>query len=156
MYYKESAKSLFSCSFFSLFLKFINILTIVRTEIKKEDIMLQLNHPSIIQPQLSSLISKTGLKAMAEQYKHSPIPHTTDETCPRSPGTIHDFYSEGDYWWPDPQTPDGLPYIRRDGQTNPENFTGHRLILRQMRNQVSTLALAWKVSGDPSSQRVFC
>lgn len=112
--------------------------------------MLQLNHPVAIQPQLSSLISKEELKATAEQYKNTPVPHITDEICSRSPGTIHDFYSEGDYWWPDPQMPDGLPYIRRDGQTNPENFTGHRLILRRMRNQVSTLALCWKVTGDPS------
>lgn len=112
--------------------------------------MLQLNHPVTIQPQLSSLISKEELKATAEQYKNTPVPHITDEICSRSPGTIHDFYSEGDYWWPDPQMPDGLPYIRRDGQTNPENFTGHRLILRRMRNQVSTLALCWKVTGDPS------
>src|SRR5659263_145306 len=36
--------------------------------------------------------------------------------CSRSAGGIHDFYSEGDYWWPDPANPDG-PYIQRDGMT---------------------------------------
>ena len=39
----------------------------------------------------------------------------------RSAGGPHDFFSEGDYWWPDPKNPDG-PYIRRDGETNPDNF----------------------------------
>tara|TARA_R110002051_G_scaffold117599_2_gene191238 strand:- start:29 stop:1171 length:1143 start_codon:yes stop_codon:yes gene_type:complete len=45
--------------------------------------------------------------------------------APRSAGGIHDFYSEGDYWWPDPQQPKG-PYIRKDGLTNPDNFVAHR------------------------------
>jgi hypothetical protein len=46
-------------------------------------------------------------------------------TCDRSAGGIHDFYSEGDYWWPDSENPDG-PYIQRDGMSNPGNFTEHR------------------------------
>jgi len=33
----------------------------------------------------------------------------------------NDYYSEGLYWWPDPKTPVGLPYIRRDGEVNPES-----------------------------------
>src|SRR5512136_2140086 len=49
----------------------------------------------------------------------------TDFICNRSAGGKHDFYSEGDYWWPDPQNPDG-PYIQRDGMTNPGNFVDHR------------------------------
>src|SRR5660397_138612 len=52
----------------------------------------------------------------------------TAAVCERSAGNIHDFYSEGDYWWPDPENPDG-PYIRKDGQTNPENFIAHRLAM---------------------------
>lgn len=35
-------------------------------------------------------------------------------------GTKHDYYTFGIYWWPDPSKPDGLPYIRKDGQMNPE------------------------------------
>lgn len=49
----------------------------------------------------------------------------TSCVCERSAGGKHDFYSEGDYWWPDPANPEG-PYIRRDGETNPENFVAHR------------------------------
>ncbi len=47
----------------------------------------------------------------------------TNFRCDRSAGGIHDFYSEGDYWWPDPENPDG-PYIQRDGMSNPGNFAG--------------------------------
>jgi len=33
-----------------------------------------------------------------------------------------DYISLSPYWWPDPSTPDGLPYIRRDGERNPEVY----------------------------------
>jgi Alginate lyase len=32
----------------------------------------------------------------------------------------HDYMSIAPYWWPNPNTGDGLPYIRRDGEVNPE------------------------------------
>ncbi len=38
----------------------------------------------------------------------------------------HDYMSIGPYWWPNPNTENGLPYIRKDGEINPEtrnNFT---------------------------------
>jgi len=37
-------------------------------------------------------------------------------------GDIHDYYSLAPYWWPDPDKENGLPYIRRDGETNPERY----------------------------------
>lgn len=33
-----------------------------------------------------------------------------------------DYLSMGTYWWPDEETNDGRPYIRKDGQINPEVF----------------------------------
>ena len=65
-----------------------------------------------------------------------------------SEGGPNDFYSNGDYWWPDPTKPDGLPYIQRDGQTNPENFNQHRLAIAQLRNAVAALGAAFIVSGE--------
>jgi len=71
----------------------------------------------------------------------------TDATCERSRGGKNDFYSEGDYWWQNPENPDG-PYYNRDGMTNPDNFTAHRKAMRRMSIQVSTLAAAYKVTGE--------
>ncbi len=65
-----------------------------------------------------------------------------------SPGSPNDFYSNADYWWPDPASPTGLPYINRDGETNPRNFTAHRLALRDMSEAVAALGAAYKVTGD--------
>src|SRR5882672_2780503 len=65
-----------------------------------------------------------------------------------SEGGPHDFYSNGDYWWPDPSKPDGLPYIQRDGESNPNNFSAHRMALRDMRDAVAALGAAYKITGD--------
>ncbi len=67
--------------------------------------------------------------------------------CERSAGGLHDFYSEGDYWWPDPANPGG-PYIQRDGMTNPGNFVEHRKAMIRLSRIVGTLASAYKITGD--------
>lgn len=74
--------------------------------------------------------------------------HITDAKAPLSPGGIHDYYSNGDYWWPDPDTPDGLPYIRRDGESNPNQFDSHRLVLRSLRTNVANLAAGYVLTGN--------
>ncbi|OFY66893.1 MAG: alginate lyase [Bacteroidetes bacterium RBG_13_43_22] len=71
----------------------------------------------------------------------------TSFVCVRSAGGIHDFYSEGDYWWPDPANPDG-PYIQRDGMTNPDNFVEHRKAMIRLSQIVGSLASAYKITGD--------
>ena len=65
----------------------------------------------------------------------------------RSAGGPHDFYSEGDYWWPDPGDPGG-PYVRRDGLTNPDNFVAHRQAMRRLGRIVPDLASAFVLTGD--------
>jgi hypothetical protein len=59
-----------------------------------------------------------------------------------------DFLSMGDYWWPDPKKADGLPYIRRDGESNPANFEDHRRLMREMRDNVAALAAAYAITQD--------
>ncbi len=71
----------------------------------------------------------------------------TDFRCARSAGGEHDFFSEGDYWWPDPENPDG-PYIRRDGQSNPDNFSSHREAMMRLSEITATLASAWLLTGE--------
>ena len=59
----------------------------------------------------------------------------TASRSPRSAGGPHDFFSEGDYWWPDPKNPGG-PYVQRDGMSNPDNFVDHRRALMRLSVQV--------------------
>ncbi|RYY12727.1 MAG: alginate lyase, partial [Chitinophagaceae bacterium] len=65
----------------------------------------------------------------------------------RSAGGLHDFYSEGDYWWPDPANIDS-PYVQRDGMTNPDNFTAHREAMIRFSRIVGALASAYIITGN--------
>jgi hypothetical protein len=70
----------------------------------------------------------------------------TSVAAPRSPGGLHDYYSEGDYWWPDPANPVG-PYIRRDGRSNPNKFDAHRDVMIALSLTVPALTAAFKLTG---------
>jgi Alginate lyase len=86
------------------------------------------------------------LKAAAGYLADQPVT-VTAASSPRSAGGKHDFFSEGDYWWPDPKNPDG-PYIQRDGMTNPENFVEHRRAMVRLSMIVPTLAAAYKITRE--------
>jgi hypothetical protein len=63
-------------------------------------------------------------------------------------GDKHDYMSQAPYWWPDPSKPNGLPYIRKDGQRNPEiDRITDRAELQRLAKTVSSLALAFYFTG---------
>jgi len=95
---------------------------------------------------LRSIERERVLRAANQYLRQKPVTITATGS-PRSAGGRHDFFSEGDYWWPDPKNPDG-PYIQRDGETNPDNFVGHRQAMVRLSLQVPALAAAWKLTGD--------
>jgi hypothetical protein len=65
-------------------------------------------------------------------------------------GDKHDYMSLAPYWWPDPTKPNGLPFIRRDGEMNPESRVDHDgTRLQRTISNVEALALAWYFTGDP-------
>lgn len=67
--------------------------------------------------------------------------------APRSAGGTHDFFSEADYFWPNPQHADS-PYVNRDGMTNPDNFVAHRQVMIRFSNIVAALASAYTLTKD--------
>ena len=71
----------------------------------------------------------------------------TSFRSPRSAGDKHDFFSEGDYWWPDPQNPEG-PYVQRDGMTNPDNFVDHRKMMIRFSRIMGALTSAYLLTKD--------
>jgi hypothetical protein len=86
------------------------------------------------------------IKAADSYLNDKPVTVTASHS-PRSAGGLHDFFSEGDYWWPDPKNPDG-PYIQRDGMTNPDNFVEHRKALMRLSVEVPAFAAAWKITRE--------
>ena len=85
--------------------------------------------------------------AAAEKYLIEFPVTITSSSSPRSAGGRHDFFSEGDYWWPDPANPDG-PYIQKDGMTNPGNFVDHRKAMVRLSIQSASLTAAYKITKD--------
>jgi hypothetical protein len=95
---------------------------------------------------LAALERPRVLKAANRYLNEKPVT-VTAASSPRSAGGKHDFFSEGDYWWPDPKNPEG-PYIQRDGMTNPDNFVEHRRAMIRLSLIVPALAAAYKLTRD--------
>ena len=92
-------------------------------------------------------VEKPRILEKAASYLDEKPVTVTANLAERSEGGPHDFYSEGDYWWPDPENPDG-PYVRRDGMTNPDNFVAHRRAMVRLSEIVGTLVSAWIATGE--------
>lgn len=71
----------------------------------------------------------------------------TKEYIPAS-GSKHDYVSLARYAWPDETQPNGLPYVMRDGVSNPELKKFDRNKLSAMANAVYRLSLAYYFSGE--------
>src|SRR3954470_15491906 len=95
---------------------------------------------------LAALERPRVLKAAKGYLTEAPVT-VTAASSPRSAGGKHDFFSEGDYWWPDPANPDG-PYIQKDGLTNPDNFVEHRRAMVRLSLIVPAMAAAYKLTRD--------
>src|SRR5689334_14570581 len=91
---------------------------------------------------LKSMERDRVVPAADKFLSEKPITVTASHS-PRSAGGVHDFFSEGDYWWPSTTQQDG-PYVQRDGETNPANFVEHRHAMVRMSIHVATLTAAWK------------
>ena len=65
-----------------------------------------------------------------------------------SNGGPNDYYSNADYFWPNRKTTNGLPYVSRDGQSNPNNFNQHRQSLRELSDAIAALGAGYKITGD--------
>ncbi len=83
----------------------------------------------------------------AQKFLNSKPITVTSHTSDRSAGTKHDFYSEGDYWWPNPENLEG-PYIRKDGLSNPNNFVAHRRSMIRLSKISGALASAYLITKD--------
>jgi hypothetical protein len=96
--------------------------------------------------QVAAAVAKLREQA-DKQLKTEPLTVVNKPKAPPS-GDKHDYVSMAPYWWPDPDKPDGLPYVRRDGKVNPERDKYDAPLLGKMSGAVSTLALAYYLTGE--------
>ncbi len=96
------------------------------------------------------LVAQTDRKRIlqaADQYIAQAPVTITAFPAKRNAGNLHDYYSQADYFWPDPNNPNAT-YINRDGQSNPQNFDDHRRVMIALSIQMPALTAAWLLSGD--------
>lgn len=96
--------------------------------------------------QATQLLEQQIMQDAAWAMQQSPITVTAEHST-RSAGGRHDFFSEGDYWWPNPASADS-PYIQHDGMTNPDNFTAHRLAMTRFSRIMGALASAFIITSN--------
>lgn len=73
-----------------------------------------------------------------------------DKKADTPSGDKHDYISMGPYWWPNPDTPDGLPYIRKDGEVNPESREDYtdQAVISETNKDVFNLAMTYFFTKD--------
>src|SRR5262249_18310823 len=93
---------------------------------------------------------KAATAAADKAFAEGPFSVTQKTVTPPS-GDKHDYMSQAPYFWPDPSKPNGLPYIRRDGERNPElkKISDHDQLGR-LGEDSRDLALAWYLTGKPA------
>ena len=113
-----------------------------RARLRAQDPSLQAAYAALLEDADKALVAPL----ISVTQKSTLLPPTNDK---------HDYFSLSPYWWPDPSKPDGLPYIRRDGETNPESKRDlDQPRVAAMGANVHVLALAWYFSGkDEYAQR---
>lgn len=109
-------------------------------------LVLLLSIPFPFRAQVVQTLRVSTLREAAWAMRQSPVTVTASR-CPRSAGGPHDFYSEADYFWPNPKSPDSA-YIEKDGQTDPGNFNDHRLAMIRLSRIIGALASAYALTGD--------
>lgn len=89
-----------------------------------------------------------ALRTVADAALSSGPYSVTDKPVVPPSGDKHDYMSVGPYWWPDPDTKDGLPYIRKDGVVNPDRRKFDNAGLGAMAHAVKVLAQAYWFTGE--------
>jgi len=98
---------------------------------------------------------RNRILAAADEYVSREPVTITAFPAKGSAGGLHDFYSQADYFWPDPKNPNG-PYINRDGQSNPANFNEHRKVMIALSVEMPALTAAWLLSGKRRYSQRAC
>lgn len=98
---------------------------------------------------------RAAVLVRAEEALARPPFSVLDKTTLPPSGDPHDYWHPAPYWWPDPRKPDGLPYVKRDGERVPGTRlfeTGHeaydRTRLQWLFEDTTHLAMAWRATGE--------
>ncbi len=99
--------------------------------------------PAIVPPPASAYslvaaVDRDRILRLANQWLPAKPQTIKDFPAPNSPGGPHDFFSQADYFWPNPANPSG-PWKEIDGKSNPANFQLHRQAMIRLSQAVPAL-----------------
>ena len=119
--------------FFSLFIFCLSFIAPVRAE--KTNLSIDLK-----------ALEKSRILTKAKVYVLEKPRTVTADICERSGGDRHDVYSEGDYWWPDPENPE---VVTSEGMENQSaNFVAHRKSMIRLSDLIGTLVSAYLITAE--------
>ena len=97
----------------------------------------------------SLLPALMALRSQAEVVLNRKPASVLDKSLTAASGNKHDYFNFGPYWWPDPSQPNGLPYLRRDGEVNPASKVGtDEAAFNQLCENIETLGVAYWFTRD--------
>lgn len=98
------------------------------------------------EPEFESALS--ALEASANAALDIDRLSVMDKNVTPPSGDKHDYMSQAPYYWPDPSKKDGKPYIRKDGERNPEiDQISDRENIERLSRAVASLGLAFHLTG---------
>jgi hypothetical protein len=88
--------------------------------------------------------------ANAEAAIKRPVDTVVNKTQVPPSGDKHDYYSMGPYWWPNPDSADGMPWKSRDGEVNPmtRGVNTDQVRSADMFSDLSALNMAYYMTGE--------
>src|SRR5215472_3830485 len=119
-----------------------------RVFLLNSEVLQQERHLALANPDKPSDVARAARSEADKAMSTGPFSVLQKNAIPPS-GDKHDYMSLAPYFWPNPNTPDHLPYIRRDGERNPEitQIPDHGNFDRVM-NATYSLGLAYYLFGD--------
>lgn len=112
-----------------------------------------INQQKIANGEAAYVTARKHVMAQARKALDRKIDPVTNKPKAGPSGDLHDYLSIGPYWWPDKSKPDGLPWIRRDGEVNPKTRGTHTDKLRSgnFLRDLGYLNIAYLYSGPNSN-----
>jgi len=120
-------------------------------------VTLRLNEPDVWQDVIEAIRQApealASLARAADEWLDVPVLTVVDKQHVAPSGDPHDYVSMGPYWWPNPDAPDGLPYVVRDGEVNPDFYAYDRVAIESLVTALSSLVPYARVANSAPHAR---
>lgn len=116
---------------------------LIEDTVMEENLLKIQNGDSSLEHAVKQLINQ------ADSVMKTPVRSVMEKSALPPSGNKHDYLSRGTYWWPNPDKPDGLPYIQKDGKVNPETGKIRDFhYMTELNNAIKILGVSYFYTGN--------